>query len=367
MTEEQILHKIDDQLLALTKKLNLLKYLTPTNIAIERERFVELQGNYDPQFSYNFPKEEDIHTWIQELEEMKKTYFDEKIYTHNIAKLLLDKIEGNLLSAHLLLAYSQQDFVNIQKYNTLLYWAFDPNILQQAEKMVQSYQEAKPETRWDILTGNEIQQYILDYLKTHNITDVEVVPVWQLSAKFAITFGKETCRLSYLSTIHIRQHELAADLAHELWVHYTRYTNGKQTGWNILTFWTKQYLTDEEGLAIYQVCEYKKMFYPAFQKIGIYQKYLLLHYGQGKSFSEMTTYIQERHRSKNLTTIFIMIMRCKLGIQDTSSRTADNIFLKNKLYADGFHRIIDRMTQWHNIDELLQAKLWIDDLLYVRW
>jgi hypothetical protein len=121
MTEEQILHEVDDKLLLLTKKLNLLKYLTPTNIATERERFVEMEGNYDPQFSYNFPNEEEIHSWIQELEEMKKEYFDGKTYTNKIAKLLLDKIEENILIAKLVIAYSKQDFANIEKYNTLLY------------------------------------------------------------------------------------------------------------------------------------------------------------------------------------------------------------------------------------------------------
>jgi hypothetical protein len=367
MTEEQILHEVDDTLLLLTKKLNLLKYLTPTNVLTERERFVERKGNYDPQFNYNFPKEEEITWWIQGLEHMKIEYFNTKTYENPISKLLLDKIEENILIAKLVLAYSEQDFSNIEKYNEQLFGSFDQKILQQAEEILQSYQEPKAELRWDMLTGNEIQQYVLDYLQTHHIDGVEIVPVWQLAAKFAITFGKGGCRLSYVPTMKIRQYALEADLIHELWVHYTRYLNGKATGWNILTFWTKNYLTDEEGLAIYQVCAYKKTRYPAFQKTGSYEKYLLLHYGQGKSFREMATYIQERRRSKNLTTIFTMVMRCKLGIQDTSSRTAGNGFLKNKLYTDGFHRITDRIAQWHHIDELLQAKIGIDDLSYIWW
>lgn len=120
-TELDILHHIDDILLPLTRKVNLLKYLTPTNLGEERERFIELKGNYDPQFTYNFPKDKEIHIRIQELEEMKKEYFDERLYTSKIAKLLLDKIEENILTANLLLAYSKQDFVNIEKYNILLY------------------------------------------------------------------------------------------------------------------------------------------------------------------------------------------------------------------------------------------------------
>lgn len=121
ISEESFLHRLDDELIILTQKLNLLKYLIPTNVLTERERFVEMKGNYDPQFSYNFPKEEEIHSWIQALEDMKKTYFDGKIYTNKIARLLLDKVEENILIARLLLAYNQQDFVSIGRYNILLY------------------------------------------------------------------------------------------------------------------------------------------------------------------------------------------------------------------------------------------------------
>jgi len=60
MTEEQLLHEVDDQLLLLTKKLHIIKYLTPTNLSQEREYFVEMKGEYDPQFTYNFPDEKEI-------------------------------------------------------------------------------------------------------------------------------------------------------------------------------------------------------------------------------------------------------------------------------------------------------------------
>jgi hypothetical protein len=124
-----------------------LKYLTPINLSEEREHFIEKKGEYDPQFSYNFPDKEDINSRIQELHDMQKKYFDEKIYENSIGKLLSDKIEENILIANLLLAYSKQDFSTIAKYNTLLFGEFDPEILEQAETILQSYQEPKPDIR----------------------------------------------------------------------------------------------------------------------------------------------------------------------------------------------------------------------------
>ena len=367
MNEEEILHEVDDRLLVLTKKLNLLKYLTPTNIKEERAHFVAMKGDYDPQFSYDFPAREEIEARIEELNDMKNVYFDGQIFANKMSKLLLDKIEENIVIAELLLAYSEQDFDNIEKYNTLLYGTFDPELSQEAEKILASYKEPKADLRWAILTGDEIQQYILDYMQKHKISGVKLTPNKQSTAKFAISFGKDLCYLSYSPEMKIRKYMLEADLIHELQTHYTRYANGKKTGWNILTFWTQNYLTDEEGLALYNVCEYYKTLYPAFEKIGIYQKYLLLQQSQWASFREVATYIESKKWSKNLSNMFTMVFRCKQGIQDTSVKNPGNIFLKNKLYVDGYHRVSSRLAQWNDVNLLLKAKLKIDDLPYFLW
>ena len=331
------------------------------------QKITSLEISHDPQFSYNFPATEEINAWVEELNDMKTVYFDEQIYENKISKLLLDKIEENIVIAGLLLAYSEQDFENIETYNTLLYGPFDSELLKQAEEILQSYKEPKAELRWTILTGDEIQHYILEYMQKHNITGVKITPNTSSAAKFMISFGKTICYLSYSPQMKMREYMLEADLIHELQTHYTRYENGKKTWWNILAFWTQNYLTDEEGLALYNVCEYYQTLYPAFQKIWIYQKYLLLQQSQWASFREVTKYIQDKKWAKNLSNIFTMVFRCKQGIQDTSVKNQWNIFLKNKLYADGYHHVSSRVAQWNDVNLLLKAKLKIDDLPYFLW
>ncbi|MEI8092314.1 MAG: hypothetical protein WCG98_09400 [bacterium] len=58
-------------------------------------------------------------------------------------------------------------------------------------------------------------------------------------------------------------------------------------------------------------------------------------------------------------------MRCKQGIQDTSREVMGNIFLKNKLYADGYRRIHDRILAGDNLSTLMQAKITIEDLQHL--
>ncbi|MEI8092316.1 MAG: hypothetical protein WCG98_09410 [bacterium] len=147
VAEEQLLHEIDDKVLIFTKHLNLLKYLTPSNLVQERTHFIEAQGEYNPQFTYNFPEEKDIISRIQALHDLQISYFENKTYSNPISKLLSDKIEEHILTAELLLAYCRQDFARIAIYNTALFGEFDPVILQQAEQMVHTYHEPQADLR----------------------------------------------------------------------------------------------------------------------------------------------------------------------------------------------------------------------------
>jgi len=147
MTADQILHHIDEEVLQWTKKINLAKYLRPTNISTERKRFVQEAGRYDPQFTYDFPLASEIMSRIQALRAMQAKYFDGKTYTHKISKLLADKIQSHIQHAYLLLAYSQQNLNQIQTYNKIIFGDTNPEILQYAKDILVSYQEANPATR----------------------------------------------------------------------------------------------------------------------------------------------------------------------------------------------------------------------------
>lgn len=365
--EETLLHTLDEELLVLTKNINLQKYLMPTNLVTEREKFLAMKGTYDPQFMYAFPAEQEMQGRLQELQDMKHKYFELEIYTHPIAQLLKEKIEENIIKAQLLLAYSKQDFANIKKYNTLLFWDFDPELMKKSEAIIQSYHEPKPETRWRMLNNEEIQQYILQYMKDNTITDIQLNPIEQSTAKFMLFMWKDRCRLVFSDHLHLREYELMGDLIHEFGVHYTRYLAGKKSGRKILMHGTAGYLLDEEWLAIRSVCQYKKNIFPDFQKINIYKKYLTLATSDSKSFSQITQELMQKQRVKNLSHAFIMTTRIKEGIQDTGVKESWTSFLHNKLYAEGYEKI-STWTWLHDISTLLSAgKIKAEDLPKITW
>jgi hypothetical protein len=51
-THESQLLALDEALMKIDKKLLILKYVTPTNIDIERQKFIEKAGDYIPKFEY---------------------------------------------------------------------------------------------------------------------------------------------------------------------------------------------------------------------------------------------------------------------------------------------------------------------------
>jgi hypothetical protein len=67
MDELQRLHDLDNALVVFNKKLNLNAHLFPINVLEQREIFLAHEGDYDPQFIYDFPTEESLEDIITQL------------------------------------------------------------------------------------------------------------------------------------------------------------------------------------------------------------------------------------------------------------------------------------------------------------
>lgn len=364
--EREQLHSVDDYLADVAKKVHIDKFLTPTNLLEERELFIQKNGEYNPQFTYDFPKEKDLLSIVEWLHEIKNIYFQDTTYTLPIAHLLEEKIDENINKAQLLLAYVRQDFPNIENYNTLLFWTFSQDLLAKSQQILATYQDPDPKLRWKKLSNEEVKQYIEGYLKQEGISDITLKIVPFSMNKFLIAFGKNHCNLVFSEILQIREQELQANLVHEIGVHYKRYKNGRQSEWKMLSIGASNYSLDEEWLALYDMCEYKKRQYPHFEKKSIYQKYLLLHYSQWKSFGDIVQYIQAKKIANNNKTAFVMAANVKKWIQDTSKNVLGNSFIKNKIYAEGLEKITKWIEQWNDKKLLYQWKIKIEDLPYIQ-
>jgi hypothetical protein len=111
---EKILKNIDSSLVQIDKKLLILKYFTPTNLAEEKKKFIESNWEYIPQLEY-----EDLKIDLDELEKELKKIEITDIPLASIFKRKKDEIQTKI---NLLRAFKENDYKWITKYSTTLYW-----------------------------------------------------------------------------------------------------------------------------------------------------------------------------------------------------------------------------------------------------
>ena len=361
MSQLDRLHALDDALIVFSKHLNLTKHLTPLNVAEQREIFVAKDGHYDPQFVYHFPSQEQLQTIISQLQALHEEYFSAGAYTEGMAKLLEEKIYENILKAELLIAYGKQDRDRIDHLGQLLWGDWNEEILDTSRRLQESYRDPPAQLWGDHLNADQIQTLLSSYKAEHGLDDLTIVRE-EIPSKFMIRFGSTGARLMFHPQARLRQHTLEADIRHELGVHYMRYHAGRQSGWHILTYGTAQYLATEEGLALYAFVQYKKQFFPAFEKLGIYQKYIFLHDMVAKSAQDMSGYLRAHGITQDPRVMFDLILRSKLGVQDCSIRCYGNTFPQMKVYADGYHKVLAWLDAGNDRHLLMQGKIKIEDL-----
>jgi len=127
------LHTIDQKIEKLSKRLNLSARLRPVNYFSELDKFITLHGAYNPIFAYKWPVEEKL---LQTKDEIMKLQAQTNKLKSPFAKLFLEKLEELELRRNLILAYSKQDFDNIELYNKKIFGEFDKELLKISKEKV---------------------------------------------------------------------------------------------------------------------------------------------------------------------------------------------------------------------------------------
>ena len=151
-------------------------------------------------------------------------------------------------------------------------------------------------------------------------------------------------------------------LAHEVDTHLIRYINGSKSGWNIFKEWTWFYIKDEEWLAIYNASKYLPSGY---EKLSFYKKYFLLKEAQKYPFSKLVDLVKFLYPEKRIEWIFNTIIRLKKWIQDTWAINEWAVFMKEKVYLDGYMKIKDWAEKWWEVEEMYKWKFKVDDLDFI--
>ena len=360
-TEQNILIELDNSLDTLSKKLNISRIVKPLNYMEELDSFITWWWNYNPKFEYKYPTDNKIEQIEEEIKNIENRYFDIKDwYKSWLFDLFKEKLEENIYKLELIKAYKKQDFKLIWKYNELLYWKLDKNILEETKIKLNPFLD---KNLWRKLSIYEVLQKVKKHIKDLWLENIKVQLESSLSSRILVKRW-DPIIVNISNTSDFYEKEIDMILAHEIDVHVIRYVNWKKTWWKILQSWSGFYLKDEEWLAIWNSFRYLPENY---EKTAMYEKYFLISQAEKADFVHLSNIIRWLHPQEWLLKIFRRTMRFKRWIQNTAFKWLWTSYYKDKIYLDGYKKVENFIQEWGDFEKMLKWKYKIDDLKYINF
>jgi hypothetical protein len=337
---------LDDKINIINKQLNLAQILQPSNYLDEFDTFVSLHGDYNPQFTYNFPTYKDLHHLSDQIKELDIKYRQKEYFDSSFANLFFEKLDEMQTKINLIRAYKKQNFWLIDRYNRVLFGEIDEDLLQRSKDKIKEWISFSAKILWTTLRWNDIIDYIKTYITKKRLEWVRVRRDDTTLSRISVGFWK-FATIKIKNTAFFREHKLLSKLVHEIDVHTMRYLNGKKSGRNIFTTGTAGYLETEEWLSVYLANKKLQEIIPWYDGISKYKNYYFVAQASTMSFAELAkkivdikkTLSKRKNTVINYKTLFNTTLKFMKGKKDTSIQNTGMIFGKNIVYLNGYEKI----------------------------
>ncbi len=341
---ESQLIEIDKALVRIDKKLLLLKYITPTNIEAERQKFIEKSGNYIPNFEYK-----DIPFDLDQLEHELKII---EIPDIPLSGLYSDKQEEVHNKIRFLRAFVQQNAADMTLYSKKVFGDIVEENFAVAKEKITQRDEIKAEE--EFLSYEDIK----DYMKKFN--HIYGIKVKILQADTTARFTMKGDALIFRKGATVWKREMRSIIAHEIEGHYLRKINGRKSNFSLLAKWSAGYIETDEGIAIYNQ---NRFLTPRDKKYyGIFERYYFVQYALKHSYRRLVKHLAEFY-DDDYERVFAYMLRLKRGLKDPSK---EGVFMKDVVYVNGFLSVDSYLTGWGSLESLYIGKLHIDDLEIIK-
>ncbi len=358
--EEEVekLQLLDSKIHKIHQKLNLTKILYPVNYLDELDNFITWGGNYNPKFKYNRPEDEKLNALETELFNLRDKYFGQIPLKSKFSSIFDEKIEELLVRINLIRAYKRQKYDDILKYNIMLRWELDKDLIKLSKEKIFLDEDIDSEVLWKQLSLNQVKKIIKQYLQKKGISGVKIITDASISSRISIarTSKRVVIRLSPFAKF--REKEIYATLAHEIDIHLLRWLNWKKTGWYIFSDWTGFYLKDEEGLAVWNSFKYLPEWY---EKKWMYFKYYFILQAQKNHFARLAE-IYRWYIGWDLMKAFKWVFRVKKGIKNTWFVDSWAIWMKDKVYLDWYNKLDNWVRNWWDVNKMMIWKIKVEDI-----
>lgn len=324
--------EIDNKLDKISKKINIVSALKPTNLNSEKEKFFK-DSNYNPQFQYDV---KDYSIIKHELETLE-------IPLDELGRLFEDKRQEFFKQIELIESIGTNKFTS----KSIELFGKPPNeILNLAKKDLENVKFDKEINELDTIAIKEILE---KRLKELNID-------WKVELKDSLADIVSVSKKGIIflrKGILISKQRIQTMLKHEIDCHAVKSINGLKQTYKIFNYGFPNYLETEEGIAIYMVnqlgLKIKKIYVPQVRVI-------LVDLALKSSFSEVFAKCLEYGFSKEEA--WDIVPRLKRGLKDTSLPGG---FTKDWIYYSGYLKV-KKYLEKGKLEDLMIGKINLDYL-----
>ena len=342
--EENMIRNIDERVCEIDRQIKLLAYINPRNLKEQKALFLS-NPEFNPRFFYrdlNF----DFMGMKNELS--KIPVVDHELYPMYARKIEEIKMRIGLLENRgdaLYTEFSEKVFGKVTRH-----------IYQEALKFLKE-NSSNPKDESVILDTKQSVDILKKFMDRNRLSHWRIQYLEDAVVDMQIT-KKESVLVRKGATF--QKNRLEALLAHEIGTHVFRFENGKRQPLEILQQGTAQYLTTEEGLAIWNQNQLglslgEKYLTPALQIVAIFM-------AKKMGFQDLFHYMQSTFDvSEELA--WKLCLKTKRGFTDTSQKGA---FTKDSIYFIGNREIEKFIKRGGEIEELYIGKVAIAELKIVQ-
>ncbi|MFH1291630.1 MAG: tyrosine/phenylalanine carboxypeptidase domain-containing protein [bacterium] len=344
--DEKIIQNIDKKIDRIESHLNIVGTLRPTNLDKEKQEFLRNPVN-SPRFFYVQPNA-DLAQFRRELKALPKEI------DHPLAKIFIKKIKELQTKLDIL---ESIDGPELQAISSRLYGKADRVLYDKALRYIHDHPIQTDNSKE--LNQKIIIKQIENFLKKNKLSKWKIKVTTDRTTDIAVN---KNGTIFLREDISFSENRLKAVVAHEICTHIFRLENGSFQKYKIFSKGTADYLTTEEGLAIYNQKQLgiplgEKDIWPALRTIGVYL-------ADEMSFVELFHYLKENYGLDD-ETAWITCLKSKRGLIDTDKKIA---FTRDTVYFRGYLQVSDYLKQ--NPDDGLKnlyiGKIGLNDLQYLK-
>ncbi len=331
---------LDTRLVAIDKKMLLLKYVTPLNLDEQKQIFVEKQGDYTPKFTY---REVPL-----DLAALKKELKSIEIPDIPLAQIYQKKAKEIENKINFLIAFKEQNHGDMTLYSQKVFGDIVQENFERSKERISA--------RDNIREEEEFIEYedIRDYMKKFN--HIYGIKVKMKESESTSRFSMKWDILQFKKDAIVGKREMRSIIAHEIEGHYLRKINGRKSQFKILASGTAWYLETDEWIAIYNqnrfLTPYDKKYY------SIFERYYFVQFALKHSYKKLVVHLAEFY-DDDWGRVFNFMLRLKRWFQDPSK---SGVFMKDVVYVNGLFWVEDYLENGWELGDLYIWKIGIKDI-----